>query len=150
MIETYGAMVIAVTAEAEREERAKHTIRVPVAVRSETADYQPMKVRPGKVFKLLVGARYQSFRPEDLAIHGDRARWIVHDFRIGNRRQFGLSSRVGPVPGTEFGPGGSCAHLVLETCHTTMDLMIEIEYVGPEADGEVFEATLVGTATDHH
>jgi hypothetical protein len=27
-----------------------------------------------------------------------------------------------------------------------MDLVLEVEYVGPEAVGEVFEVTIVGTA----
>ena len=29
-----------------------------------------------------------------------------------------------------------------------MDIIVVVEYVGPEANGEVFEATMVGTATE--
>ena len=71
---------------------------------------------------------------------------MVHDIKVGNRSQF--ASKRGPAAGTEFGPGGICEHLRLKTCQTAMDLSIIVEYVGPEADGEVFEATLVGTATE--
>lgn len=151
VIETYGAMIDGVTGEIAREERAKRTLRVPLTLQSETTDYKPMKVCRGKVFTILVRPGFLSFRFEDLAIHGDRTRWMVHDVKVGNRQQFLRmgGSRSGPVAGTEFGPGGICAHLELETCQASMDLALEIEYVGPEADGELFEATLVGTASEH-
>ena len=154
VIDTYGKHVVALVAEAERadfakrveaerEDLAKRTQRLPITMRSETSDYQPMKVVPGKTCVVIVRPQCGSFRPEDFAIHGDRARWVVHDIKIGHRSQF-LGKR-GPAPGTEFGPGGILEHLRLETCQMAMDLVLEVEYVGPEAAGEVFEVTIVGT-----
>jgi hypothetical protein len=146
VIETYGKVVMTLVAEAEREERAKRTQRLPITLRSETRDYQPMKVTPGKQVDVIVRPQVIAFRPEDLAITGDRSRWVVHDIKIGNRSQF--AGKRGPAPGIEFGPGGILEHLRLETAQTAMDITIVLEYVGPEADGEVFEATMVGLAAD--
>jgi hypothetical protein len=146
VVETYGKMILALMAEADREELAKRTSREPITMRSETRDYEPMKIKPGKPFAVIVRPQCLAFRPEDLAIHGDRVRWMVHDIKVGNRSQF--AGKRGPAPGTEFGPGGILEHMRLETCQTAMDLVLEVEYIGPEADGEVFEATMVGTATN--
>jgi len=144
VIDTYAKVVEALIAEAARADLATHTRRLPITMRSENSDYQPMKVVPGKPCIVIVRPQTLSFRPEDFAIHGDRTRWIVHDIKVGNRSQF--AGKRGPAPGTEFGPGGILEHLRLETCQTAMDLVLEVEYVGPEAVGEVFEVTIVGTA----
>jgi hypothetical protein len=144
VIETYGKVVAALVAEADREELAKRTIRLPITMRSETRDYEPMKIPPGKQAEIIVRPQTCAFRPEDFAIHGDRSRWMVHDIKIGGRSQF--AGHRGPALGGEFGPGGICEHLRLETLQTAMDLALVVEYVGPEAEGEVFEATIVGTS----
>ena len=145
MIETYGKVVVALLAEEERKKIVEHATRLPMTMRSENRDREPMKIKPGDTHEVIV--RPQTiFRPEDLAIHGDRSRWMVHDIKIGNRSQF--VGKRGRAAGTEFGPGGICEHLRLETCQTAMDLAVIVEYVGPEADGEFFEATMVGTATE--
>lgn len=145
VIETYDKTVVALLAEKAREDLAEHTMRVPLTMRSETTDYQPMKIKSGKPVELIVRPQWLAFRPEDIAIHGDRARWLVHDILIGNRSQFARHSLI-PTPGTEFGPGGVLEHLRLDTCQTAMDLKLVVAYVGPEENGEVFEATVVGTA----
>ena len=144
VIESYGKAVLALIAEEERKKFAERTTRRPITLRSETRDYKPMKIKPGGTHVVIVRPQTLAFRPEDLAIHGDRSRWVVHDIKIGNRSQF--AGKQGPAPGTEFGPGGICEHLRLETCQTAMDLALVVEYVGPEPDGEVFEGTIVGTA----
>jgi hypothetical protein len=146
VIEIYGQVVMAQIAEEQRKDMALRTTRLPITMQSETRDWEPMKIKPGNVHAVVVRPQTCAFRPEDLAIHGDRSRWMVHDIKVGNRSQF-AGKRV-PAAGTEFGPGGICEHLRLETCQTAMDLTIMVEYVGPEQDGEVFEATLVGTATE--
>lgn len=145
VIETYGNAVQALLAEKTREDLAKRTSRLPVIIRSENRDGVPTKIPPGKITAVIVRPQFCTFRPEDFAIHGDRSRWVVHEIRVGNRPQFG--GKRGPAPGTEFGPGGVCEHLRLETVQMSMDLALVVEYVGPEPDGEVFEATVVGTAT---
>jgi len=148
VIETYGKVVLALVAEAEREEMAKHTQRLPLTMRSETRDYEPFKIKSvqngGKLFEVVIRPQVTAFRPEDLAIHGDRSRWVVHDIKVGNRSQF--VGKRGPAPGAEFGPGGILEHMRLETVQTAMDLVLCVEYIGSEPEGEVFEATMVGTA----
>lgn len=147
VLEIYGKVVMAMFAEEERKKMAERTRRLPLTMRSETTDYQPMKITPGKAVDVIIRPQTIAYRPEDIAIHGDRARWIVHDILIGNRSQF--VNKRGPAPGTEFGPGGILEHLKLETAQTAMDIKLVVEYVGPESDGEVFEATMVGLATDY-
>ena len=155
VIKMYNTMVTALIAEAEREESAKHVKRMPITsakhvkrmpitMRSENRDYEPMKIPRGGVVPVIVRPQFLAFRPEDFAIHGDRSRWMVHDIKVGNRSQF-MGSH-GPAAGTEFGPGGICENLKLETVQTAMDLTLDVEYVGPEPGGEVFEATIIGTA----
>lgn len=147
VIEIYGQTVLALIAEHEREEIAKRTTRHPLTMRSENRDYLPMKVVPGKIFDVIARPMFLAFQPEDIAIHNDRARWRVHDILVGNVSQF--ASKRGPAAGTEFGPGGILEHLRLETARTAMDLVLRVEYIGPEPEGEVFEATIVGTAYKH-
>lgn len=147
VLEIYGKVVVALCAEEERKKMAERTRRLPLTMRSETTDYQPMKIAPGKSVDVIIRPQTIAYRPEDIAIHGDRARWIVHDILIGNRSQF--VNKRGPAPGTEFGPGGILEHLKLETAQTAMDIKLVVEYVGPESEGEVFEATMVGLATDY-
>lgn len=147
VIETYGHVVLALIAEEERKKMEARTTRLPITLRSENRDYQPMKIKHGDVREVVVRPQTSAFRPEDLAIHGDRSRWMVHDILVGNRSQF-VGRGGGAAAGTEFGPGGICEKLRMETCQTAMDLKVVVEYVGPETDGEVFEATMVGTSTE--
>ena len=146
VIETYGQVVLALIAEKEREQFDERTSRLPITMQSQTRDFEPMKIKPGKPAEVIARPQTCVFRPEDIAIHGDRARWVVHDIRVGNRSQF--AQIRGPVPGTEFGPGGILEHLRLNVAQVAMDIALVVEYVGPEADGEIFEATMVGTATE--
>ena len=146
VIETYGKFALAVIAEEERKKLAERTSRLPITMRSENRDGTPMKVLPGQTVDVIVRPQTLAFCPEDFAIRGDRSCWVVHDIKVGNRSQF--ATKRGPAPGTEFGPGGILEHMKLETCQTAMDLALVVEYVGPEADGEVFEATIVGTAIE--
>lgn len=152
VVEIYGKVVTALIAEAQREEMAKRTQRLPMTMRSEDKNYEPLKIKPGKdsegrYFKVVARPQCIAFRPEDIAIHGNRSHWVVHEILVGNRSQF--AAKRGPAPGTEFGPGGILEHMKLETLQTAMDFTLVIEYVGPEAEGEVFEATVVGTSVDY-
>jgi hypothetical protein len=147
VIEIYGQQAAGLVAEKTREDVAARTKRLPLRIRSETKDHQPMKIVPSDE-AIMVSARPQwcGFQPEDLSINGDRTRWIVDDIRIGNRSQ--LLGHAIPIPGAEFGPGGVCASLRLDTVQTAMDVQLWIRYIGPEAEGEVFEATFVGSAIE--
>lgn len=140
----HDKIIDAMISEGTREEAIKNRERTPLTLGSGTHD-NPLRLAPGK--KHIVAGRPQrrSFRPEDISIRGDRARWLVHDVLIGNQSQ--LEAKHGPIPGSEFGPGGVCAHMQLAIVHTAMDLELIVEYVGPDPEGEVFEATVIGTAS---
>lgn len=146
VIDIYGKVVFALIAEAQREELAKHTKRLPMTMQSQDREFKPMKVAPGKTFDVIVRPNFQAYRPEDFAIHSNRSHWLVHDIRIGNRQQF--AGKRAPTPGTEFGPGGVLEHMKLDTIQTAMDFVLEVEYVGPNPEGEVFECTVIGTAVE--
>lgn len=146
VVEIYTHNAGALLIEKQREEMAARTKRLPLPIRSEDTERQPMKIPPGKFAQVVSRPQWIAFRIEDISIHGDRTRWIVDDIRIGNRSQL---QRSGEIPGAEFGPGGVCATLRLETCQTAMDFVLVVRYVGPEPDGEVFEATAVGIAFEN-
>jgi hypothetical protein len=145
VLQVHDRVIDAMITENAREEAIKNCERAPLTMRSETRDYQPMKLVPGKKHVVVVRPQRRAFRPEDFTIHGDRSHWLIHDILIGNRTQ--LEAHHGPIPGNEFGPNGVCAHMSLETIQSAMDLELRVEYVGPELEGAVFEATVLGTAS---
>jgi hypothetical protein len=103
-----------------------------------TSSSLPYKIKPNE--RLCISARPQriAFRPEQIEIK-NADRWIVHDFKIGNRSQF---SQGGDIPGDFF--DGS-ASLMFETAQTAMDVTFDVTYIGPIVDGEQFVATITGT-----
>lgn len=146
VLEIYGKVVMALFAEEERKKMAERTLRLPMTMRSEDRDYTPMKIKSGDPVDVVVRPQVIAFRPENLTIQGEPSRWLVHDIWVGNKSQF--AAKHGPTRGTDFGPGGVLENLKLETCQTAMDFKLVVQYVGPEPDGEVFEAAIVGLATD--
>lgn len=146
VIEMYKIQVATLVAEAAREELAKRTRRLPITMRSENNDGSPRKILTSQTVNVNAWPQTSTFRPEDIAIHGDRSRWRVHDIKIGSVSQF--ASHRGPAPGSEFGPGGILEHMRLATAQAGMTIVFVIEYIGPAPEGEVFEATLVGTAVE--
>ena len=147
VIEVYGQAIAALLAEEERKQRIERTQRLPMTMRSEDREYRPMKIRPGDAVEVVVRPQTVAYRVENLSIQGDPSRWLVHDIKVGNRSQF--ASKHGPTRGTDFGVGGVLEQMKLETLQTAMDFMLVVQYVGPEPDGEVFEAAVVGLATDY-
>jgi hypothetical protein len=141
LIELYGKHVLALRAEAERAAAEKRMIRAPLTLHSNKT------LEPGVKHEVILRPQFVTYRVEDIAIEGDRNHWLVHDLKVGNRSQF--LNKQGPARGTEFGPGGILEHLRLETCQISMDFVMEVEYVGPRREGEVFKAAIVGTAIEH-
>lgn len=141
LIDLYGKHVLALQAEAAREEAAKRMLRVPLTLRSAGP------IAPEVKQAVTLQPTYAAFRVEDITIQGECEHWLVHDLKVGNRSQF--LAKMAPVPGTNFGPNGVLARLRLETCQTAMDFVMEVEYIGPSVIGAVFEASIVGTAFEH-
>lgn len=82
----------------------------------------------------------------DLRFISKADRWRIDDVRIGNRSQM-LST--GGISGALF----SCAAVDppafrFETVQTAMDFVLEVSYVGPLPDGEVFEAAILGVGAN--
>jgi hypothetical protein len=102
------------------------------------------RIKPGQVFSVFGRPQLCAYRVKEIEIDGDPSRWRVHDIKVGNRPQ-GQQAFRHPIPGERFRKGGIMSDLRLEACQTTMDFVMEVEYVGPLAEGEVFEATLVRT-----
>jgi hypothetical protein len=150
VIDTYSKAALALIAEAEREDVERRTRRVPLTIRSERQEghkVHPVKIKTGEKGSITTRPQVLSFRPEDFSIHGDPSRWLVHDILCGNRSQFAKSPQNG-VPGTKFGPSGMLASMRLDTLQTAMDLVLVVEYIGPDPEGEVFEGTFIGTALE--
>jgi len=148
VIDLYAKSVEALLVERERADLDARTKRLPLNLRIESnrSPYQ-LNILPKQSVQITETTPFASFRPEEFRIHGDAARWVVHDIKIANRSQF--LGRGGPIPGAEFSAGGVCAYLRLETMYSGATLQLTAEYIGPIEEGEVFEATIVGTAVEH-
>lgn len=119
-------------------------LRQPLPMKSEpTRDGKPAEIKPGERRIVIARPQVVAFRPEAFAMErGQPERWRVYDIRVGNRSQLVQASNVG-IPGDIF--FAAIGELVLETVQTAMDLVLDVEYVGPEEAGEVFECTCMGS-----
>jgi hypothetical protein len=144
VMEIYAASARDVVIESERADAAARSLRLPMEVRSLGSDYRPLCVRPGEVYEVIARPQWIAYQVEDIEIDGDPARWRVHDIKVGFQSQ--VAGTVTPIPGERFRKGGIMSELRLATCQTAMNFVLAVEYVGPLAEGEVFEATLVGLA----
>jgi len=93
----------------------------------------PVRVRPQSV----------AMRVEEIEILGTPEHWMIADVQVGQRSQF--PSAGPPTPGRLFVPGGTCHKFVTESIQTAMDFTILVHYVGPDADGAIFEAVAMGS-----
>jgi hypothetical protein len=128
------------------EEAAPISSRMPMKIGSCDELGRPIKVVPKAMAKIITRPQWCAYRVEDIEIQGDRSRWLVHDIEVGNHSQILGRRTRGPIKGTELGPDGMLRQMRLETCQTAMDFTLTVEYVGPEPDGEAFDATAIGTA----
>ena len=85
-----------------------------------------------------------AMRAEEIEILSKPDDWMIADVQVGARSQFPQPGP--PLPGRLFTPGGTCHHFVTEPIQTGMDFTILVHYVGPEADGSIFEAVAMGSA----
>lgn len=108
-------------------------------------EYKPIRIKPGEVFSVIGRSQFSIYHVEEIEIDGDSSRWHVHDIKVGN---WSLSQQafLHPIPGERFCKNGIMSDLRLPPCQKAMNFVMEIEYVGPLDEGEVFEARLVGTA----
>jgi hypothetical protein len=109
-------------------------------------------------FPILPGARPQAvctrfqshwMDVDQIVIEGTPEHWRIHDLKIGSLSQLGRSTSVG-IGGEMFRRGGLLSQIKLRRLHMCMDLQMEVEYVGPRAEGERFLATVSGMAESSH
>jgi hypothetical protein len=69
--------------------------------------------------------------------------WVIHDIKIGNRSQF---AQAGSIPADMFRSNAIDSFVTFETAQTAMDIKIVVEYIGANTKGEIFYASMIGTA----
>ena len=102
----------------------------------------PYLVKPNERVRVCARPQRVAFKPERITIE-NADRWIVHDFKIGNRSQF---SQSGNIPGAFFDAKNVDTMVSFETAQTAMDVQFDVTYIGPEKDGEQFMAQVIGKA----
>lgn len=139
VLAVYVSSAREVALEREQAALAARTLRAPMTMSS------GIRIVPGQTAQINELPQWESYRVEEIKIHGDPSRWRVFDIKVGNRPQ-SPTLFLRPIPGECFRKGGIMSELRLETCQRAMYFSLTIEYVGPVPEGEIFEATIVGTA----
>lgn len=145
VLDVYISSAREVAFEKEQADLAARTLRVPMTMSSHDDRRRPLHIKPGEIAQVIEAPQWQSYRVEEIEINGDPSRWRVHDIKVGNVSQ-APRLLMPPIPGERFRKGGIMSELRLDACQIAMHFVLTVEYVGPEKEGEVFEATLVGTA----
>jgi hypothetical protein len=156
ILEVYASSSREAVLEKERIARAERSDRLPATMTSASGDCRWLsaggerlcapasgKLTRGMVVEVVIRPQRYAYRVEEIEINGDPSRWIVRDIKVGKVSQ---TMNAGKIPGERFRKGGIMSELRLTTCLTAMDFVLDVEYVGPLPEGEVFSATLVGTA----
>jgi len=141
VIDMYHTSARELAAEYVRDEQDKNRQRRPMEIMSMCGG-TPWKIPPGSTVPVTTRSQ-RTFRVEDLSIR-NASHWRVREILVGLVHQ-GIGAPRSGIPGNEFGPGGVLSKLKLETLQLGMDFTLHVEYVGPNPEGEVFEATAVGT-----
>jgi hypothetical protein len=145
ILDVYISSAREVVAEKALADLAGRTLRVPMTISSHDNSNRPLPIIPGQFAEVTAIPQWLLYRVEEIEINGDPSHWRVHDIKIGYCSQ-SPHSILSPIPGERFRKGGIMSELRLEVCQIGMHFVLTVEYVGPLAAGEVFEATLVGTA----
>jgi hypothetical protein len=104
---------------------------------------QPVKIAPRQQVRIVARPQGPGFRLGRLILWWSPAHWDVHDILIGGRSQFQARGRI---PGALLSADHDIG-LRLETCQTSMDLTLVVEYVGPDEDGAAFDALALGATS---
>jgi hypothetical protein len=124
------------------------------------------RITPGQSAQITARPQFCAFRPERLFVSDastpyngswwkrlwpwykapqakGAADWIINDIRIGNRSQFAQS---GDIPADMFRSSSIDSFVSFETAQIAMDVVLVVTYVGANPEGEVFYASMIGTA----
>lgn len=117
-------------------------VRAPLRLQSETK-IKPTDPITGMPTTVHVRPCTIAMRIEEIEILSNPDHWLVADVQVGNRTQFPQAGP--PLSGRLFTPGGTCHHFVTEVIQIAMDFSLLVHYVGPKAEGDIFEAAAIGT-----
>lgn len=145
VLDVYISSAREVALEKEHADFAARTLRAPMIMSSHDDAFRPLHIKPSRCAEVTARPQWLLYRVEEIEISGDPSHWRVHNIKVGNVSQSPHSFHV-PIPGERFCKGGIMSELRLETCQIAMHFVLTVEYVGPLAEGAIFEATLVGTA----
>jgi len=140
VIDLYTSCAREVVFERNRAEAAARVKRQPMTITS------PSRIQRGKITRVIARPQCSAYRVEEIEICENPSRWMIHEIRVGDRSQF--MSTPYPIRGEAFRKDGIMGDVRLDVCLTCQDFMIDVEYVGPVAEGEVFEAVAVGTVAE--
>jgi hypothetical protein len=140
IIDLYTSCAREVVFERNRAEAAARVKRMPMTITS------PSRIQRGKITPVFARPQCSAYRVEEIEICEHPNRWMIHEIRVGDRSQF--MSTPYPIRGEAFRQGGIMGDVRLDVGLTCQDFRIDVEYVGPVAEGEVFEAVIVGTAAE--
>lgn len=144
ILDVYTASALEVAHEKELADHAARTKRAPMTMSSHDDALRPLRIKPGEIVQVIACPQWLTYRVEEIEISGDPSRWRVHNIKVGNVQQSPRSLER-PIPGECFRKGGIMSDLRLDKCQTCMHFVLTVEYAGPLEEGEVFEATIVGT-----
>jgi hypothetical protein len=120
------------------------TTRESLSFESTDKTYKPHRIKPGEIFTVTARPQRRAFRIEEIEIdHAKPDDWEVLDVMVGRRSQ--RANAGPPIPGRHFAKGGICSSMIFDTAQTAMDIDLIVRYIGANPEGEVFEATAVGT-----
>jgi hypothetical protein len=102
------------------------------------------RIRPGQRAEIVSRPQQAALNVERILIPDAIATdFLIHDIRIGGQAQF---AQEGALPGDMFATTAVETFVSFETIQIAMDFVIEVEYVGTNPEGEVFNAVVFGTA----
>jgi hypothetical protein len=140
--------------------------KAPIASREVLPLSTGVRVNPGQSAQITARPQRSAFRPERLFVSDSGSMnngpwwkrlwpwysapqskgasdWVINDIRIGSRSQF---SQSGDIPADMFRSGAIDSFVTFETAQVAMDVALIVTYIGPNPRGEVFYASMIGTA----
>ncbi len=101
-----------------------------------------VNIRPGQPARIKSRPQVSAFRPERIVIGGDPNDWIISEIMIGRRSQL---CDDGVLPGVVFSAYVDGLEVRLDAVATAQNFSMQVEYVGPNPEGEPFICSVTGS-----
>jgi hypothetical protein len=119
---------------------------VDAKLKNEVTSIKTPNCPPKMIVSVTARPQCVAYRVEDIQITKHPAHWRVHAITCGNVDQ---TVQQGPLGGVAFDEHGILRNVRLRTLGTAMDFVMHVEYIGPNPEGEPFEAVTVGLEAQH-